>query len=570
MGIQASSRADETAMILVSDHGFNAEDKVYSQGFNLVRLLGSAAGGGHHVVTKRRLMLDYSIKGLNPFVPLIKTGSKETYYLKDQVDAYPTALLDFDGNERSSIHLRESDLNVLHILLQQLQSPRLSADVRRAATNAFFTVIDKRRPTWKGIIDGMSEELGALHRSNETQAAAVAGLPKKYSAAEIDKGIDKEGRRVRALAAIDLENEADYTKYVETLKRLVALSREYFDPKKIKIEELIAPGAMGEHNSVYDLQNYVVGLSRSGLTLSADGSLDMARSFTHVNYFDLLQSQTVRNNVQAKLSNRPIDFLAVHIAEDTISDALPPDMRSNADAIWLYGGPEKQALILSRTDADGGLSYRFVPIAGLYQDEDGKIGFRKRELGPGFPLKMFEDPDMAIKPEDRAAWVNAWHTEVEWLRVVHKTMYSDAIVALNEQLDRHPIPFEESATTTDDERLIARFRQRQRTLTEADILIMANNHWNFDVRGFNPGGNHGSFFRVSTNSIFMMAGGSKTGIPRGLAVEDPYDSLSVVPTILALMGKIDDQKRPNAELAEKGYKRFPGRVVKEIVSPSPK
>jgi len=38
-----------------------------------------------------------------------------------------------------------------------------------------------------------------------------------------------------------------------------------------------------------------------------------------------------------------------------------------------------------------------------------------------------------------------------------------------------------------------RFRQRQRGLTEADMLILANNHWNFDVRGFNPGGNHGSF-----------------------------------------------------------------------------
>jgi hypothetical protein len=32
------------------------------------------------------------------------------------------------------------------------------------------------------------------------------------------------------------------------------------------------------------------------------------------------------------------------------------------------------------------------------------------------------------------------------------------------------------------------------------------------VRGFNPGGNHGSFFRVSTHSTFMVAGGSKSNI----------------------------------------------------------
>ena len=52
---------------MVSDHGFNTDEKIYSQGYNLVKLLGSRAGGGHHVVTKRRLMLDYSIKGINPW-----------------------------------------------------------------------------------------------------------------------------------------------------------------------------------------------------------------------------------------------------------------------------------------------------------------------------------------------------------------------------------------------------------------------------------------------------------------------------------------------------------------------
>jgi hypothetical protein len=84
-----------------------------------------------------------------------------------------------------------------------------------------------------------------------------------------------------------------------------------------------------------------------------------------------------------------------------------------------------------------------------------------------------------------------------------------------------------------EERLLRRFRRRQRRLVETDMLIVANNHWNFDVRGFNPGGNHGSFFRISTHSTLMFASGEATGIPRGLAVTEPYDRLSVVPTILA-------------------------------------
>ena len=97
------------------------------------------------MITKRRLMLDYAIKGVNPFVPLITTTTPDTYYLKGESTTYPTAMLDFDGNERASLHLRDSDLNLLHILLQQLQRSDLSNEARKAATHEFFVTIDRRR-----------------------------------------------------------------------------------------------------------------------------------------------------------------------------------------------------------------------------------------------------------------------------------------------------------------------------------------------------------------------------------------------------------------------------------------
>ena len=71
---------------------------------------------------------------------------------------------------------------------------------------------------------------------------------------------------------------------------------------------------------------------------------------------------------------------------------------------------------------------------------------------------------------------------------------------------------------TADERLLRRYHRRQREMAESDLLVLANNHWNFDVRGFNPGGNHGSFFRVSTHATLMIAGGARTGIPRASVV----------------------------------------------------
>jgi hypothetical protein len=123
--------------------------------------------------------------------------------------------------------------------------------------------------------------------------------------------------------------------------------------------------------------------------------------------------------------------------------------------------------------------------------------------------------------------------------------------------------------TSDDERLLQRFVQRQRGLIEADLLLLANDHWNFDVRGFNPGGNHGSFFRISTHSTWMLAGGENTGIPQGLIVAEPYDSLSFVPTMLALTGNLRDDMSPVPILQAKGFRRFPGRVVQDVIATQP-
>ncbi len=562
VAIQSSSRADETAMVLVSDHGFNSEEKIYSQGFNLVNLFRSAAGGGHHVVTKQRMMSDYSIKAIYPFLPIVTNESKESFYLKGQNDRYPTVLVDLDGNERASIHLRQNDLNILQILLQQLKVKGLSQPKQKAATDLFFQIIDKYRKGWQATAAQLGEEMDALHRLIEKQEKVIAAQPDKFTPEDYAHGIDKEARRVYALAELAKRSETDYRKYIAILNNLINLKRETFDAKNLKIEEVIAPEAMGEQNSVFDLQNYVVGLSPNGLALNPDQSLDLEKSFRRVDYFDLLHKQKVRSNVQAEVSSRPIDFTATRIPQDALAEVLPPELRSSEDAIWLYGGFDKQALILTRVDADGGQSYRYLPISALRQDARGKIAFTRQKWADGFPLKYFEDQKLDVP--DREAWINDWHSEVEWLRATHKTIYSNAIIGLNEQIDRHKLPADDGADVSVDGRLMRRFRQRQRDVTQADMLVLAANHWNFNVAGFNPGGNHGSYFRVSTNSTLMFAGGAKTGIPRGLLIEEPYDNLSFMPTVLRLMGKVDDQGRPTPELLERGFHTFPGRMITEI------
>jgi hypothetical protein len=244
---------------------------------------------------------------------------------------------------------------------------------------------------------------------------------------------------------------------------------------------------------------------------------------------------------------------------------LRADERAD-QAVWLYGARERQALILSREDG-GRLQLRYIPVANLKQDADGRVTFERVALRAGLPLNLFEDAALSIPAGATADdWLAGWHTDLEWLRAAHRTRYSNAVVGLHEQLARHKVEGTDvdAPNLSDEQRILRRFRERQRVLVESDLLILANDHWNFDVRGFNPGGNHGSFFRISTHSTFMLAGGDATRIPRGLLVEEPYDSLSLVPTLLALTGQTEDGARPVPVLWQRGFRSFPGRVIGEI------
>lgn len=563
--VEASPGADETALVIVSDHGFNSDEKVYSQGFNIVKLLASAEGGGHHVVTKRRLMLDYSIKGVYPLVPLITTTSKNSFYLEGKSNDYPTALVDFDGNERTSFHLRNSDVNILHILFQKLQKGKLSPEIKKAATDSFFETIEKNRAGWTKTANELSEELDALHRWIEGQQKIIAAQPKEFTPEQIEKGLNRESKRVVAQTDIAVRDEKNYREYIRILSNLLSLKRESFNPKKLKIEDYIAKGAMYDRNTIYQMQNYAAGLSPAGLTLDANGAIDFDKSFRRVNYFDLLENQSVRNNVQNEISNRPVDFVAARIPLEEIETELSGDLMPNESPVWLSTASGKDALLLTREDENGNQSYRYLPISNLRQNADGKFSFQIENVSAGFPLKIFEDENFKIPAGERSAWLSAWHTEDEWMRATHKTFYSNAVIGINEQMDQHEFVSVKDENQIPDEKLIERFHRRQRSLIETDVLVLANNHWNFDVRGFNPGGNHGSFFRVSTVSTFMMAGGDKTKIPQGLTVKTPYDSMSFVPTILALMGKVDSNGNPTPELYEKGFRKFPGKIIREVI-----
>ena len=130
-------------------------------------------------------------------------------------------------------------------------------------------------------------------------------------------------------------------------------------------------------------------------------------------------------------------------------------------------------------------------------------------MGIGFPFQLFEDEQLQLPPgSDRTEWLSSWHTEREWIDRLHGCRYSNGIVGITEEL----LPPSQALTATNNaSSLPARFELRRRELVQPDFHVFAADHWNFNVRNFNPGGNHGSFLRISTHSVWMMAGAS---VPR--------------------------------------------------------
>jgi hypothetical protein len=356
-------------------------------------------------------------------------------------------------------------------------------------------------------------------------------------------------------------DESKYAAYILSLGKLIGLRPDSFDPVRTKVEDVLAGHSVGGINSIYQLQNYVAGMSSSGLVLNEDGSLDMTKSFIRIDYFALMEQIRAKNNVQADVSSKPVDFVAAAIPADAVRSALPSEDLPVDDAVWLHGDDDRQALILGRRAEDGQLWLRYLPVRELKQSADGRIQFSSSAWREKLPLELWEDLQMPA--EQRQAWLESWHTEHDWMEAVYLTRYSNGVISIHDQFVFSPVFPDAGVDAATDQDLLQRFYNRKRRLAQSDFIVFANDHWNFNYRGLNPGGNHGAFFRQSTHSTLLFVGGHAAGIPEGLTVDRPYDSFSFLPTIFRLTGQLTE-KGLSQDLLDKGFKPFPGSPLPEL------
>lgn len=521
--IEHGPLAQQTVLVAVSDHGMNNVPGLISQTFSLPDLLNSPQGGAHHVITDREQLSDYKLKGINPMVHRVVTPSAGSFYLQGQAGDYPTAWLDIDGNERAAVHLRNSDLNKLHILLQQLARSDLNTMARRAVAENISETLEKHRASWNGNATELAAELVALGQAIAARKQLVARLGSKITDEQNALGEDKQTRRLRRELQQWENEETAYRAYLTHLNKLLTFEADRTKTLRENVRDLIPAMSLGEKNTVGDLEHYIVGLQPAGVVVTADGKLDEGKSFRYIDNFAVIAAQRARNNPQAQLSNKPIDFIAMALPEDAYDASLPKPQH----AYWLYGDAENQLVILQ--DEVGRLSVR--PVRNLHETTGGRVTWREEPWHDRLPLRLFEDEALALAPnQDRTGWLSSWHTEQEWFAATHKCRYSNAVIGITEEMS--PVgPLVPGRPGIGA--ILRRYEQRRRELVQADFHVFAADHWNFNVRFPNPGGNHGGFVRISTHSVWMMAG---AGLPVQ-QIEQPFDSLAFTSTVLSLLGR---------------------------------
>jgi hypothetical protein len=502
----AAPDGPETLFVTVSDHGMNTTPAVMSQGYSLVHWFNGAAGGGQHVITDRHPLEGYKLSGLDPFVHKVLNPSAESLYLQSDTH-YPTVVLDLDGNERAAIQLRSNAWNVAQILLQQANRSATPRNVKAACRAELARWAEAERARWAPRRAGLLSDVSVLERNIPSEEGRTSK--------------DLEVRRVAIRAAAERTEAHDYHEYVAAVDRFLAMPRNASDA-------LVPKESLGPANSVWDLQHYVVGPAEQGIVLTPEGRIDMDRSFQRVDYFAALRAIRVRNQVQSGIGNEPVDFTAVPVDPAAFGTGL-------TGAIWLYAAPDRQAMVLSRQNGDR-FEIQYLPVANLSGRPDGTVRFEPAPLKPGLPLHIVEDPNLRL-PSGDAQWLREWHSDREWLDALHLTQYSNGLIGLTE-LFRAPeveSPKWTASLPDSDRKCLLDLARLRRELVAPDLEVFASDHWNFDVRNFNSGGNHGSFLRESTHSVLLFSGGAKTGIPHGVTVTAPHDSLDFVPTILKLM-----------------------------------
>lgn len=602
--IADSGAADRTVLVVVSDHGATFDrEGLYSQGVNLISYLDRPEFGAHHTISRGGPLANYELKG-SAFQPFASgaslSSSRHSLYLSDR-PGQVTCAIDYDGNERAQIHLRDPDLNRLQMLWRSMRSGRLDLVQQATAGKGALAILDRRRSDWQNEASEIGEEVGALERR-------IAAL--KLEQVRLDAAIARNRKEASDRKASPRPPLAPFTgasalncrdPYDDIVKRSRELAAELYRLERLRVEyaaerdrlnlrsritsgeafsaapedSLFGLREFGRHLSASDMLAYPVRLR--DVVAGPTGTLDERASFVTVNYFEQFSAIRVRNSTRAELGAAPVSWLVAELDAPATVAALAragiayPGADVSARAFLVYGDADRQLLMIYRIRLDSVLDVTLVPIANFAPvASDCTYTFDLGSWRPGLPFGLFEDPNLETAGVERTAWLSSPHTVNEWRDAAHLTGEGLAVAGLTEvYATAYRQTFEEATARTSDSdaRLLLRFERRRRDSVAPDLFLHASPHWNFDLKDFNAGGNHGGFAHESMHGVLWLRGGALTRLITGPAViERPCDGLDVAPTLLEA-GGMTTRGVLTEDLRRGGFRTFPGRIVQEAFRP---
>ncbi len=570
-GVERSGRAADTLVALASDHGSEIDPGRTAISFPITKVFRTPLMGGHTVKT---LLVEGAWNAISVPIPGIDFPrvyhSESSPYTKkghpQGEDGYVTAFIDNFGNGRSSVFLRNNDLNRLHLLLLELRRQPQSPQRFERLRELFRSNLQKTRQ-W------LDEDL-ALYRDYYEGAQDLAR--------QLDLKADKYSRD----SAWRLRTEAKRDRpQIEALERLTSITFSpdheglYFEEvfrRPFDVSAFLPKGYLGLANSVHQLSNYTIGLDED--LGWVETTVDYQGNPVPMDYFRILSDYRADNAPANGLYN-PYDLILARLPVPETEAALRArgilDAGQSIElALWLKStakeNPHKGGEAILLRSRRPGVAY--LPVRGLQQLPDGSLRFEAlAEIdplgllrGPGF------DPPAGSFPAD---WVRRFQPEREWLKALHRTEYGPSLFILLD-LYGNPVPafvddpeFQKYLfhfTSPELKERYLRGLKRKYASVQPDFVVWSNPLWNFNSKARTSGGSHAGLKPIVTNIAFMIWGGNDTKISRGRRIEDVCTTLDVAPTLLRTLGMLDDQNRVIRDpesIPERTFHPFPGVAI---------
>ncbi|MBI4462723.1 MAG: alkaline phosphatase family protein [Acidobacteria bacterium] len=564
--VERSQRHDQTLVALVSDHGSEYEPGAINLAWPITRMFRTRLFGGHTVAT---VMTEDAGRALSTPIPGVDFPrvyeSPFSPYGKGAgplgEDDYTTAFIDNFGNARAEVHLRNNDLNRLHLLL--LARSRKLDEPGRARLLALL------QATLADIRGWLEPELADYQAYFHGVRAWLPALKSRRDPYWRD-----------AAVRLEEENKLDAAQ-LRVLARLAELCRAdnplaWLEERSLDLLHIIPRKYFGPRNSIYQLTHYTLGLDEN--LNWVETTLDPRGRRVPMDYFSLLAGYRVPNPPASQEPN-PNDLIVSALPVGPLRSVLvergwlDPTVALR-QVTWIVSTAENnlhkgdQALLLEATDG----RLRYLPVRHLREEADGRFAFEPpNELDP---LGLLYDPEFhAESGEPAFLWLEGFHTPGEWLRAACNSHYSIAPVIIADIAGLHSDAFvdnpdfQQTLTGFPSEEAKQRYLRglrRKYTAQRPDFLLWSSYLWNYSSKSHTSGGSHGGLTPQVTRTTFMLWGGPQFHLPTGAVVEEPATTLDIVPTLARLLGMLADDGRAIRQagaVRERPLFPYPGQLL---------